>query len=66
VREAKLTEPQIQVRMDRVLRDEVDEFRRKHPDLPTRPSAIRQLLKEALAARQEQTASHLHDLAQAG
>jgi metal-responsive CopG/Arc/MetJ family transcriptional regulator len=53
VREATLTERQIQVRMDSVLRDALDEFRRKHPGLPTRPSAIRQLVKEALAARQD-------------
>ena len=48
MREAKLTEPQIQVRMDRVRRDEVDEFRRKHPGLPSRPGAIRELVKKAL------------------
>jgi hypothetical protein len=49
VREAKLTEPQIQVRMDRDLRDALEAFRGKESDLPTRPEAIRRLLKTALS-----------------
>ena len=49
MREAKLTEPQIQVRMDRDLRDALEAFRGKELDLPTRPEAIRRLLKTALS-----------------
>jgi hypothetical protein len=51
VREAKL--PQIQVRMDRGLRDAVEERRRQEPDCPSRPEMIRRLMKEAMAARQD-------------
>lgn len=50
MREAKLTEPQIQVRMDRDLRAALDDHRRNEPDLPTRPEAIRRLMRQALAA----------------
>jgi hypothetical protein len=35
-------------------------------DIPSRPEAIRRLLKQAVTARQDQTASNLHDLAQVG
>ena len=59
-------DPQIQVRMSRELRHAIEEFRRNEPDIPSRPEAIRRLLKQAVTARLEQTASHLHNLAQAG
>ena len=49
MREATLTEPQIQVRMSRDLRDALDDHRRNEPDLPTRPEAIRRILKLVLA-----------------
>jgi len=42
----------VQVRLQKSLSDALDEFRRNQPDIPTRQKAIRQLLKEALAARQ--------------
>jgi metal-responsive CopG/Arc/MetJ family transcriptional regulator len=42
----------VQVRLRDELLDELDEFRRNEADIPTRQKAIRQLLKEALAARQ--------------
>jgi hypothetical protein len=65
VREPSLTEPQVQVRLSRDLRSDIEEFRRNEPDIPTRPEAIRRLLKQAVMARREQTASHPHNLAQA-
>jgi len=52
MREATLSEPpQIQVRMSPDLRRAVEEFRRQEPDIPTRPEAIRRLLKLAVLAR---------------
>jgi hypothetical protein len=59
-------DPQIQVRMSHDLRRAIEDFRRNEPDIPSRPEAIRRLLKQAVTARLEQTASNLHDLAQAG
>jgi hypothetical protein len=53
VREAKLTEPQIQVRMSRDLRAAVEERRRQEQDCPTRPEMIRRLLREAMSARHD-------------
>jgi hypothetical protein len=59
VREAKLTEPQIQVRMSRDLRAAVEERRRQEHDCPSRPEMIRRLLKQAVTLRQH-AASNLN------
>jgi hypothetical protein len=39
--------------MSRDLRQAIEDFRRHEPDIPTRPEAIRRLLKLAVLARQE-------------
>ncbi len=41
--------PQINVRMDEDLLKRLDDWRRKQPDLPGRPEAIRRIVDEALA-----------------
>jgi hypothetical protein len=38
----------IQVRLQKDLWSEVESFRRKEPDIPTRPEAVRRLLGRAL------------------
>jgi hypothetical protein len=43
---------QVQVRMPPDLRRAIEDFRRNEPDIPTRPEAIRRLLKQAVTARQ--------------
>ena len=43
---------QIQVRMPQDLRRAIEDFRRNEPDIPTRPEAIRRLLKQAVMAHQ--------------
>jgi metal-responsive CopG/Arc/MetJ family transcriptional regulator len=48
-------DPQIQVRMSHELKRAIEEFRRQEPDIPSRPEAIRRLLKQAVMARQEET-----------
>jgi hypothetical protein len=35
------------------LRRAIEDFRRNEPDIPTRPEAIRRLLKQAVTARQD-------------
>jgi len=40
--------PQIGVRVDDELLKQIDDWRRKQPDLPGRPEAIRRLLAVAL------------------
>ena len=40
---------QVQVRMPQDLRRAIEDFRRQEPDIPTRPEAIRRLLKLAVA-----------------
>jgi ribbon-helix-helix CopG family protein len=42
--------PQINVRVDKEFLERLDEWRRKQPDLPTRPEALRRLAEQALAA----------------
>jgi metal-responsive CopG/Arc/MetJ family transcriptional regulator len=42
--------PQINVRMDEELLRRLDEWRRKQPDLPGRPEAIRRIVGQALDA----------------
>jgi len=42
--------PQINVRVDEKFLERLDEWRRKQPDLPTRPEALRRLAEQALAA----------------
>jgi hypothetical protein len=61
VRESISADNQVQVRMPPDLRRAIEDFRRNEPDIPTRPEAIRRLLKRAVMARQEQPASNLHD-----
>jgi hypothetical protein len=51
---------QIQVRIPKDLRSEIEKFRRDEPDIPTRPEAIRRLLRQAVRARQEGIARNLH------
>jgi hypothetical protein len=38
--------------MPQDLRRMIEDFRRNEPDIPTRPEAIRRLLKQAVMARQ--------------
>jgi hypothetical protein len=53
VREATSSaDNQVQVRMPQDLRRAIEDFRRNEPDIPTRPEAIRRLLKLAVLARQ--------------
>jgi len=52
VRESISADNQVQVRMSSDLRRAIEEFRRQQPDIPTRPEAIRRLLKQSLE-RQE-------------
>jgi hypothetical protein len=51
----------IHVRVRDELLDAIDEFRRNERDIPTRPNAIHQLLKEALAARQRRASKRAAD-----
>jgi hypothetical protein len=53
LREQLSAETQIQVRMPPDLRRAIEEFRRSEPDIPTRPEAIRRLLKQAVLALQQ-------------
>jgi hypothetical protein len=41
--------PQIGVRVDEEFIEQLDAWRRKQPDLPTRPEALRRLAEQALA-----------------
>jgi metal-responsive CopG/Arc/MetJ family transcriptional regulator len=41
--------PQINVRMDEDLLKRLDDWRRKQPDLPGRPEAIRRIVDQELA-----------------
>ena len=52
VRESISADNQVQVRMPPDLRRAIEDFRRNEPDIPTRPEAIRRLLKQAVTARQ--------------
>jgi hypothetical protein len=40
--------------MPQDLRRMIEDYRRNEPDIPTRPEAIRRLLKQAVMARQGQ------------
>ena len=51
---------QIQVKIPKDLRSAIENFRRNEPDIPTRPEAIRRLLRQAMRARQRGIASNLH------
>jgi len=42
--------PQINVRMDEELLKRLDEWRRRQPDLPGRPEAIRRIVDQALSS----------------
>jgi len=42
--------PQINVRVDEEFLKRLDEWRRKQPDLPTRPEALRRLAEQALTS----------------
>lgn len=42
--------PQINVRMDDDLLKRLDDWRRKQPDLPNRPEALRRLAEQSLNA----------------
>jgi len=42
--------PQINVRVDEEFLERLDAWRRKQPDLPTRPEAIRRLADRGLAS----------------
>jgi hypothetical protein len=53
VREQTSQASQVQVRMSQDLRRAIEEIRRNEPDIPSRPEAIRRLLKEAVTARQD-------------
>jgi len=53
VREPISADNQVQVRMPPDLRRAIEDFRRNEPDTPTRPEAIRRLLKQAVTARQD-------------
>jgi len=53
VREPISADNQVQVRMPPDLRRAIEDFRRNEPDIPTRPEAIRRLLKQAVTARQD-------------
>lgn len=41
----------VNVRMDRVLLDKLDDYRRAEADLPTRPEAIRRLVEKGLKSK---------------
>lgn len=47
--------PQINVRMDEDLLKRLDDWRRKQPDLPGRPEAIRRIVDQALAPPEPKT-----------
>jgi metal-responsive CopG/Arc/MetJ family transcriptional regulator len=47
--------PQINVRVDEEFLKRLDDWRRKQPDLPGRPEAIRRIVDQALAQREPKT-----------
>jgi len=47
--------PQINVRVDEEFLKRLDDWRRKQPDLPGRPEAIRRIVEKALAASEPKT-----------
>jgi metal-responsive CopG/Arc/MetJ family transcriptional regulator len=47
--------PQINVRMDEDMLKRLDDWRRKQPDLPGRPEAIRRIVDQALAHSEPKT-----------
>ena len=53
MRGPSLADGQVQVRMPEDLRSAIEDFRRNQPDIPTRPEAIRRLLRQAVSARQD-------------
>lgn len=42
-------EVQVLVRMTAAMAEKLDEYRRSHPDLPSRPEAVRRIVSERLA-----------------
>ena len=47
--------PQINVRVDDEFLKRLDDWRRKQPDLPNRPEAIRRIVDQALAQSEGKT-----------
>ena len=54
-RPATGTNPSIGVRMSPETLERLDDWRRKQPDLPGRPEAIRRIVEKALAASEPKT-----------
>ena len=48
----------IHVRLQNELLHAIDDFRRSEADIPSKPEAVRRLLREAVTARQEEAASN--------
>ena len=48
----------IHVRLRNELLRAIDDFRRSEADIPSKPEAVRRLLRQAVTARQEEAASN--------